>query len=144
MGYEIRSHRLNSCVQLWKLVSKYHLTISYKILTLLDMRSICLGEKRLSLGHLSFTENNLPQCNSNFCYVQSLLHCYGFSPEQYLLFLAPLDVSIVFLKIVFSLHMQFCASLLLIASLKCMLWIFSPKAYHELFKMEHALIPVTS
>lgn len=110
------------------------------------MRSIQLGERLLNLGHLkSFTENNLLQCNSTFCCVQSLLHCYTFSPEQYnLLFLAPLDVSIAFLKIIFSLHMQFCASLLLIASLKCMLWIFSPKAYHELFKMEHALIAVTS
>lgn len=128
------------------MVFKHYLTISSKILTVLDMRYILIGQRLFNLGHLkSFTENKFLHCHSTFCYVSSLLHCYRFSPEQYnLLFLAPLDVSTAFLKIIFSLYVQFCASLLLIASLKCMLWIFSPKAYHELFKMEHALIAVTS
>lgn len=104
----------------------WHLNIlpmSSTILSLLDMRSVYLGQRLLSLGHLkSFTEDNFLQYNSSFCGVHSLLHCYTFLPEQYnLLFLAPLDVSIAFLKIIFSLHMQFCASLPLIASLKCML-----------------------
>lgn len=102
---------------------KHYLIILYKVLTLLDMLSVYLGQRLLNLGHLkSFTESSLLQCNSNFCCINSLLHCYRLTPEQCnLLFLAPLVVSIAFLKIIFSLQMQFCASLLLIASLKCML-----------------------
>lgn len=82
---------------------KHYLTILYKISTLLDMLSIYLGQRLLNLGHLrSFTESSLLQCNSNFRCINSLLHCYRFSPEQYhLLFLAPSDVSIAFLKIIF-------------------------------------------